>query len=239
MRGPSSYPDSSGSPGSWPGLGPETAAAAAAAAVVAAAVAAVAAAVVVVVAVAAAAAAAAAAVSVTARLASFASATAAGWHDSVCSDLGWEACLGHRGFAGTSDKLWAGCRCYGSKRAIAFGDRHQADNLAEVVERCAPPQAAGLVGGWDPCRRKVVGKTPWVNASGECIQGPGMMGKHEVVDLTGRKGARVGHRPHRAVSPAERRPERLTPGQRRPRNSKTQAGICSRSEAYRSWCICR
>jgi hypothetical protein len=171
------------------------------------------------------------------RLASFAFATVVGWGDWVCSDSGWEVCPGHRGSAGTSDKLWAGCRCYGWKREIAFVGRHQVDSLAEAVERCAPPLAAEFVGGRDPCRRKV-GKTPWANASGECIRRPGTTGKHEVADLTGPRGVKVGRKPRRAVSPAERRPERPTPGQKRLRNSTTQAGICSRSGACRSWCIC-
>lgn len=170
------------------------------------------------------------------RLASFAFATVAGWGDWVCSDSAWEACPGHRGSAGTSGKLWAGCRCCGSKREIAFWGRHQADSLAEAAERCAPPLAAGFVDDRDPCRRKV-GKTPWVNASGECIRQAGT-DKHEVADLTGQKGVKVGRRPRKAVSPAELRPERPTLGRRRPRNSMTPAGICSQSGACRSLCIC-
>ena len=227
-------------------VGAETAAAAAvvaeavvAAAVVVAAVvaAAVVAAAVVAAAVVVAAVAAAAAAFAMDRLASFAFATVAGWDDWVCSDLGWEVCPGHMGSAGTSDKLWAGCRCCGLKREIAFVGHHQAGSLAEGVERCAPPLVVWFVGGRDPCRRKVVGKTPWANASAECIRRPGT-GKHEVADLPGRRGVKVDHRPRRAASPAELRPERPTRGQKRPRSSTTQAGICSRSEACRSWCIC-
>jgi hypothetical protein len=124
VRGPSGYPDSSDLAGSLPEVGAETAAAAAEAVVAAA-----------------------AAASGMAQLVSFASVTVAGWGGRVCSDSGWEVCPGHKGSAGTSDKLWAGCRCYGLKQEIAFGGHRQAGSLAEVVERCAPPPAAGFVGG--------------------------------------------------------------------------------------------
>jgi hypothetical protein len=100
---------------------------------------------------------------------------------------------------------------------------------------CVPLLKGVFFGDRYPCRRR--GDTPpWVNAWRERSQMTGT-GKCDLGGPPRLMGAKAGHMRHKAAFQAVPPREPPTRGQRRPRNSMTLAGICSRSSTCHSWCI--
>ena len=110
--------------------------------------------------------------------------------------------------------------------------------MAEAAASCAPPLADASVGARHLSRRMARMMTPSANASGVCSQ----TADTDTGDLAGAPlwlEATAGHTLRKVVFPAALLPERPTQEQRRPKNSTIRVGKCNRSEACRSWCICR